>query len=675
MAGRNTDFADARRGLRRRAGIRSRIAITLVCLGIFLLLRIFNPLPVERLRDTAIGRAIEMARIVPVEKNTGPAPTVVIVDIDDATIARYGRWPLPRNVLAQLLDVVKAGKPLSVGFPYVFTGASEGQDVDRKLAESLRGGHVVLGTAQVRSSRAFDAANMPAASVRLDNADALDAMPYFERLMPIPELFMGSVAGAGLLSIQLSHNGVPRRLPTVVRHGNGLAPSLPVEMMRVALGGQYILVSGTASGLRRISIAGRTIRTDPNGMVWFGIDRSRQLRRISALDILEGREGPDSFRSGYVLIGSTAAGLSAEHVAADGGPLPGLDALAHALSALAGDGTFHYPVASIVLEIALALLLGACAYLANSRFGVRIFLASSLGMFAALWGGAAVMIARTGQILDPGLLSLFLAFLFTALILNTYRLARQESSEVIAEKEKEVSILREDSARVAVAAANPRLSIALSHELRQPLAAARNYLGAIRRLAGRDPDGSVDRLANYADEASRQISSMTEIMNELSEIVRGDLTLMREDGLDAVLLDAVAATMVSADDRDVRLIKKFPESLPAVLLNRRQIQLVVSNLARNAIEAPRNRRELVLVLGLRVVDEEWVEVSLADNAAGIPEHLRDRVFSRFESSKARGSGIGLALCRDIVEAHGGRIWFDTAPGTGTTFFFTLRRAR
>jgi signal transduction histidine kinase len=101
---------------------------------------------------------------------------------------------------------------------------------------------------------------------------------------------------------------------------------------------------------------------------------------------------------------------------------------------------------------------------------------------------------------------------------------------------------------------------------------------------------------------------------------------------------------------------------------------VVSNLTRNAVEAPRKAQELVLVLAARAVDRDWVEVSLADNAAGIPDSLRDRIFLRFESSKNIGSGIGLPFCRDIISAHGGRIWFETSPETGTTFFFTLRRA-
>lgn len=221
---------------------------------------------------------------------------------------------------------------------------------------------------------------------------------------------------------------------------------------------------------------------------------------------------------------------------------------------------------------------------------------------------------------------------------------------------------------MAVAAANPRLSIALFHELRQPLAAARNYLGAIKRLAGREQAEGVDRLAQYADEASQQISSMSNIMNELAEIVRGDLTPLREPDLDTVLIGAISATVFSFNDPNEHLTTDIPVKPRAVLLNRRQIQLVVSNLARNAIEAPRKHPELALVLEIRAVDASWVEVSVSDNAGGIPDSARARIFSRFESSKVGGSGIGLALCRDIIGAHGGEIWFETGPDTGTTFF-------
>lgn len=259
-------------------------------------------------------------------------------------------------------------------------------------------------------------------------------------------------------------------------------------------------------------------------------------------------------------------------------------------------------------------------------------------------------------------------------MLNKYRLAKQEARTTIAQKEDEVSGLRAENARVAVVAANPRLSVTLSHELRQPLTAARNYLGAIRRLAGNKTEGNADKLANYADEASRQISSMSELMNELADVVRGDLTLQTEAHFEDVVSEAVSSTVSSFEEEDIHVSHSSMPVVPPVLLNRKQIQQVISNLVRNAVEAPRPRKQLKLAIAMRAPDADTIEVSIADDANGIPDSDHHRIFSRFVSSKKGGSGIGLALCRDIVEAHGGKIWFESTPGVGTTFFFTLRRA-
>jgi signal transduction histidine kinase len=629
-------------------------------------------MPAESLRDSASGAAIEIARKI---DGGGVSATtrVLIVDIDEATIEKFGRWPLPEAALATLVERARRGAPAAIGFAYVFSGATGARDIDPRLAASLSGGPVVLGTAPSRSAQVFDRGRIPSIPVRLNDPRALEALPRFDRLMPVPDPLLRAAAGVGLLSLQLSHDGIPRRLPMLVRYGGALLPSLPVAMLQAASQGRYVDVEGGPAGLRRVSVGERSVRTDAGGLVWFEVDRGVPHQRVSALDLLEGRFDDAALRGNYVLIGSTAAGVSSEHASADGGLLSGMDALAYSLSALLGGKTYFYPVASLWQEILAAVLIAVFALAMDCIFGARALLLSGAAVIAAAWAVAVFVIARTGQIVDPGLLSVFSVVLFASLTLNKYQLMRREARDQLAAKDREVSSLREDNARVSVAAANPRLSIALSHELRQPLAAARNYLGAIRRVAAREQGGG-DRVASYVEEASRQISSMTEIMNELAEIVRGDLTLYKEDHLDAVVLDAVRSTIASKAGEDVRLLTRIEGGTPPVLLNRRQIQLVVSNLARNAIEAPRSRPELVLTVAIRALDPEWVEVSVADTASGIPEAIRDRIFSRFESSKKEGSGIGLPLCRDIVAAHGGEIWFETAAGEGTTFYFTLRRA-
>lgn len=163
-------------------------------------------------------------------------------------------------------------------------------------------------------------------------------------------------------------------------------------------------------------------------------------------------------------------------------------------------------------------------------------------------------------------------------------------------------------------------------------------------------------------------------MSELADVVRGDMTLKTESHLDDVVSEAVTSTVSSFEEEDVQVAHYSTSAVPPVLLNQKQIQQVISNLVRNAIEAPRLRKQLKLAITMRVPDANSIEVSIADDANGIPDSEHHRVFSRFVSSKKGGSGIGLALCRDIVEAHGGRIWFESTPGVGTTFFFTLRRA-
>ncbi|MEA3004112.1 MAG: two-component system, LuxR family, sensor kinase FixL, partial [Sphingomonadales bacterium] len=105
-----------------------------------------------------------------------------------------------------------------------------------------------------------------------------------------------------------------------------------------------------------------------------------------------------------------------------------------------------------------------------------------------------------------------------------------------------------------------------------------------------------------------------------------------------------------------------------------QIQQLLVNLIRNAVEAlteaPQPRRRLLVAT--RRLGPSEVEVEIADNGPGIAPELRDRLFQPFVSSKGGGTGIGLAICRTIVEAHGGRIRVEEAPGGGAVFRFTLR---
>ena len=126
-------------------------------------------------------------------------------------------------------------------------------------------------------------------------------------------------------------------------------------------------------------------------------------------------------------------------------------------------------------------------------------------------------------------------------------------------------------------------------------------------------------------------------------------------------------------DKHVVVKTEFEPKLPNVKTDRVQLQQVIVNLALNAIEAmqgaPTERR--LLAIRTRRVDDKFAEVSVSDSGGGIAEEFRPRIFEAFVTSKSTGMGLGLAICRTIIEAHGGDIRAENAPDGGAVFRFTL----
>jgi signal transduction histidine kinase len=661
----------------------SRLLAALLCLAVFVILRLLNPLPFERLRDSSIGFLIETSSNFLDDDAPASIPDTVIVDIDDLTVNSYGKWPLPRSEITRMMQAINQAKPAVIGCACVFLGESEGTDAafDRALADSFRDGNVVLGIAEQRTTltrgATQNAGRIGRPVVSFDNPDEIHDVPEFASITPVSPLFSRAAGGVGFLALQLSHEGIPRRLPTVVLNGNRLIPSLPLEMLRIGENADGVAVHSGEYGVQSVIVGKRTISTDSNGVVWFRVDSDKPVERFSAGDIMTGRADLSSMAGKYVLIGSTATGLSSDYVSPDGSLLPGLDALAFSLKALIENTTLNYPPSSLLYEILIGLGVISLAFISDKFMRAPAFISLGIAVFLALWGLPLAYLHVTHRIVDPGLSMLALALVYTGLLYERFQQARTAARVEISEKDQQVTDLRQESAQAVMAAANPRLSAVLTHELRQPLAAAQNYLGAIKRLSNSDQAPQNEKLVAYATEASRQIASMSEIMQEMADIVRGEFTMNLESDVGAIVADATTATVSAKKEDDIIVVDAIAENLPVVTVNRRQLEQLVSNLVRNAIEAPRNQTALTITVGARVLDHEWIEVSIADNAAGIPEADREKIFNRYVSSKPGGSGIGLALCRTIADAHGGKLWLtsSTKPGaSGTTFRFTLRRA-
>ncbi len=213
----------------------------------------------------------------------------------------------------------------------------------------------------------------------------------------------------------------------------------------------------------------------------------------------------------------------------------------------------------------------------------------------------------------------------------------------------------------------------LAHELNQPLSAIANYLSGGRRLLERDPPDPV-RAAEAMDKAADQAVRAGQIIRHLRDfIARGESTRDIES-LSKLIEEASALALIGAKEHGVRVSYRFDTRFDMVLADKIQIQQVILNLIRNAIDAmiTAPRRELAISTDI-AVDEDFAEISVADTGPGLSSEIAGRLFESFMTTKPNGMGVGLSISRTIIESHGGRIWVETNADGGATFHFTLKR--
>ncbi len=215
------------------------------------------------------------------------------------------------------------------------------------------------------------------------------------------------------------------------------------------------------------------------------------------------------------------------------------------------------------------------------------------------------------------------------------------------------------------------MASALAHELNQPLSAIANYLRGSVRLLASDPIPR-ERLSEALDKANEQTLRAGQIIRRLRDFVARGETERRVESLPKLIEEAGALALVGAKEHGVRVSFDLDPAVNLVLADKVQVQQVILNLIRNAIdamdEAP--RRELRILT--RPADDQLAQVTVADTGPGISPEVAEQLFQPFITTKRHGMGVGLSISRTIVEAHGGRIWVETTPGGGATFHFTLR---
>lgn len=379
--------------------------LSLLLLVALLGLRVTDPYPLEELRvRTFDGYQILQPR------QTTQRP-VVIVDIDEKSLAKFGQWPWPRTRVADMVQRLTDLGAAAIAFDIVFAepdrlspaiAADAFRDLDEQsrmklralpsndqvLADVLRRSPVVLGESGLPKFVPQPDLKLPLtglATLGGDPAPFLLSFPGLLRNVPVLE---EAAPGRGLFTIRTERDGIVRRVPMIMRAQGELMPSLTFEMLRIVTKSDTILVKSDEAGVKSVAVPGFEIPTDRNGQLWVHFAKHDAARYVSAADVLDGKIGSDKISRKLILIGTSAVGLLDVKTTPLDPVMPGVEVHAQVLESALTRSVLSQPNYAIGAELLAAILFGLAI----------IWLAPVLSAISLLIFGAvivAIMVATS----------------------------------------------------------------------------------------------------------------------------------------------------------------------------------------------------------------------------------------------------------------------------------------
>jgi two-component system, LuxR family, sensor kinase FixL len=212
----------------------------------------------------------------------------------------------------------------------------------------------------------------------------------------------------------------------------------------------------------------------------------------------------------------------------------------------------------------------------------------------------------------------------------------------------------------------------LAHELNQPLSAISNYMKGSRRLLEHSTDERSGMIRQAMDNAAEQAMRAGQIIRRLRDFIARGESERRVESMSKLVEEASALALIGIKDQGIHVRFQLNRLTDLALADKVQIQQVLLNLIRNAVEALQDSNRRELLISTAPAEDSMLMISVADTGPGIAPEVSNQLFQPFVTTKRHGMGVGLSISRTIIEAHGGRIWIEPNPGGGTIFRFTLR---
>jgi len=234
--------------------------------------------------------------------------------------------------------------------------------------------------------------------------------------------------------------------------------------------------------------------------------------------------------------------------------------------------------------------------------------------------------------------------------------------------------LQSELVHISRLSAMGEMASALAHELNQPLSAISNYMSGSHRLLAKSSDPNASQVRLALERASDQAIRAGQIIRRLRSFVARDETEKRVESLSKLIEEAGALGLTGAREQNVKIRFDLDPLHDAVFADRVQIQQVLVNLFRNALEAMATSSTRELITSNKPVDDNMIEIIVSDTGQGFDPDVLPNLFQPFFTTKESGMGVGLSISRTIIEAHGGRLWAENNSSGGATFHLTLPAA-
>lgn len=236
--------------------------------------------------------------------------------------------------------------------------------------------------------------------------------------------------------------------------------------------------------------------------------------------------------------------------------------------------------------------------------------------------------------------------------------------------ERRVRELTTEMLHISRLSAMGQLASSLAHELNQPLTAVVNYSEAVRHMMTTAAP-PLAKITDFLGKIAAQAERAGQIIRRLRGHVEKSEVERALESLASVVEEASSLATTGAKVDGIRITYELTPDLPHLRIDKIQIQQVVVNLVRNAIEALRGSARREVTIRTALAENGQQEVSVADTGPGLPAEIAENLFKPFTTTKKDGMGIGLSISQTIIDAHGGRIWAEPNPGGGTVFRFLL----